>query len=55
MIEESPRGAVELFNASGAPTTPVSFVELVICDLLTIGVTLVGVWVAVERVRELVS
>ena len=55
MIEENPRKGADLFNDSGAPTTPVSFVELLICDLLTIGVTLVGVWVAMERVREVVS
>lgn len=54
-IERNPRQGVELFNDSGAPTTPVSFVELLICDLVTIGVTLLGVWVAMERVRELLA
>lgn len=55
MIEENPRKGADLFNDSGAPNTPVSFVELVLCDLVTIGVLLLGVWVAMERVRELLA
>ena len=51
-IEREPREGVEIYDSSEAPTTPVSFVELLICDVVTLGALLMGVWAVTERVWE---